>query len=90
MLVQTKRHFFGQGELERGEWILSPGMPTDGRNLWVSRQAMVIQTGNDGFKHIGLPRAAANWDFYYDKILGLKQANPNVLNLFAYTGGASL
>lgn len=43
-----------------------------------------------GFKHTGLfPEQAANWDFMVDKI---KEANREikVLNLFAYTGGASV
>lgn len=41
------------------------------------------------FKHTGLfPEQAANWDWFYEKI---KQAGRpvKVLNLFAYTGGAS-
>lgn len=43
-----------------------------------------------GFKHTGLfPEQAANWDFMMNKI---KEANREikVLNLFAYTGGASV
>lgn len=43
-----------------------------------------------GFKHTGLfPEQAVNWDWMIDKI---KNANRNikVLNLFAYTGGASV
>ncbi len=43
-----------------------------------------------GFKHTGLfPEQAVNWDFIVDKI---KSANRpvKVLNLFAYTGGATL
>jgi 23S rRNA (cytosine1962-C5)-methyltransferase len=43
-----------------------------------------------GFKHTGLfPEQASNWDFMIDKI---KNSNRkiNVLNLFAYTGGASV
>ena len=41
------------------------------------------------FKHTGLfPEQAANWDWFYDKIK--KAGRPiKVLNLFAYTGGAS-
>ena len=43
-----------------------------------------------GFKHTGLfPEQAVNWDFMIDKI---KKSNREikVLNLFAYTGGASV
>ncbi len=43
-----------------------------------------------GFKHTGLfPEQAVNWDFMMDKI---KRSNRDikVLNLFAYTGGATV
>ncbi|MGI6152625.1 MAG: class I SAM-dependent methyltransferase [Christensenellaceae bacterium] len=43
-----------------------------------------------GFKHTGLfPEQAANWDFMMEKIRAA-QRNIRVLNLFAYTGGATL
>ena len=43
-----------------------------------------------GFKHTGLfPEQAVNWDFMIDKIKGQKK-EIKVLNLFAYTGGATI
>ncbi len=45
-----------------------------------------------GFKHTGLfPEQAANWDWFSDiiKNSGRDRADINVLNLFAYTGGAT-
>ena len=43
-----------------------------------------------GFKHTGLfPEQAVNWDFMIDKIKNSKR-KIKVLNLFAYTGGASI
>ena len=43
-----------------------------------------------GFKHTGLfPEQAINWDFMIEKIKKSKR-NIKVLNLFAYTGGASV
>ncbi len=45
------------------------------------------------FKHVGVfPEQSVNWDFIYDKVCLQKQKGitPKVLNLFAYTGGASL
>ncbi|MBN2853803.1 MAG: class I SAM-dependent methyltransferase [Clostridia bacterium] len=43
-----------------------------------------------GFKHTGLfPEQAVNWDFMIDKIKKEKR-EINVLNLFAYTGGATV
>ena len=43
-----------------------------------------------GFKHTGVfPEQAANWDFV-DGIIRKSDKQLNVLNLFAYTGGATL
>ena len=47
------------------------------------------------FKHTGLfPEQATNWDWFSKKIADAKEKNPDreikVLNLFAYTGGATL
>ena len=42
------------------------------------------------FKHVGIfPEQAANWDYIYEKSLAF-EGKGSVLNLFAYTGGASL
>ncbi len=44
-----------------------------------------------GFKHTGLfPEQAANWDWFSDIIQNSNRENINVLNLFAYTGGATV
>jgi 23S rRNA (cytosine1962-C5)-methyltransferase len=43
------------------------------------------------FKHTGLfPEQAVNWDWFSDKIQSVKGRQVKVLNLFAYTGGATL
>ncbi len=43
------------------------------------------------FKHIGVfPEQADNWNFIYDNVRRIASPECNVLNLFAYTGGASL
>ena len=44
-----------------------------------------------GFKHTGLfPEQAVNWDYMINKIKKSGIKNIKVLNLFAYTGGASV
>ncbi len=43
------------------------------------------------FKHVGIfPEQASNWDYIFDSVKLMKTPVPRVLNLFAYTGGASL
>jgi len=51
---------------------------------------LTFQVGPMNFKHMGLfPEQAANWDFITEKI---QKANRplQILNLFAYTGGATI
>ncbi len=43
------------------------------------------------FKHVGIfPEQALNWDYIFNSVKSLDVEQPKVLNLFAYTGGASL
>lgn len=43
------------------------------------------------FKHVGVfPEQAANWDYIYQSLQEMKIEKPKFLNLFAYTGGATL
>ncbi|WP_418992787.1 class I SAM-dependent methyltransferase [Alistipes sp.] len=79
---------------ERGEWRLGPKMP----DRWTVRYAygamrLRMRLALTSFKHVGIfPEQAANWNFIYDNCIGLAAAGeaPRVLNLFAYTGGATL
>jgi Predicted SAM-dependent methyltransferases len=54
---------------------------------------MDLRLGLTSFKHVGVfPEQAANWDYIYrrTRALAAKGGTPRVLNLFAYTGAASL
>jgi 23S rRNA (cytosine1962-C5)-methyltransferase len=43
------------------------------------------------FGHVGIfPEQAENWNFIYDTLKQVKVEKPRVLNLFAYTGAASM
>ncbi len=77
---------------ERGEWMLKPGMPGQWFiNYHYKKMKLCFRLGLTAFKHVGLfPEQSENWDFIYDTISGMKTEQPKVLNLFAYTGGASL
>lgn len=76
---------------ERGTWTKKPDMP----DRWLVEYrhnglSMALRLGLTSFKHVGVfPEQAANWDFVYSACRGLK-SGARVLNLFAYTGGASL
>ncbi|GAB4020363.1 class I SAM-dependent methyltransferase [Spirosoma koreense] len=79
---------------ERGDWQTTPDMrdpwyvsfKQDGLNL---KFKLALTT----FKHVGLfPEQADNWLYIHDKLNAMSAhvSRPRVLNLFAYTGGASL
>ncbi len=43
------------------------------------------------FKHVGVfPEQAVNWEYIFDNLKNCKNPQPKFLNLFAYTGAASL
>lgn len=53
------------------------------------KKDLVFRLGLTAFKHVGVfPEQAVNWDVIYDFLSPLNK--PKFLNLFAYTGGASL
>ena len=50
-----------------------------------------FRLGLTAFKHVGIfPEQAVNWDYIFNSIGEMKTPKPKFLNLFAYTGGASL
>lgn len=56
----------------------------------VKYKNLTFKVSPTGFKHTGLfPEQAANWDFIMDKISNAGRSI-KVLNLFAYTGGATI
>lgn len=50
-----------------------------------------LRLGLTSFKHVGVfPEQAVNWDYISSSVKQFKTPSPKVLNLFAYTGAASL
>ncbi len=77
---------------EKGNWTVKGKMPhnwqigyqKDGMNL-------KLNLAMSSFKHVGLfPEQACNWDYIYERIQAMPVQKPKVLNLFAYTGAASI
>ena len=69
-----------------GKWEYKKSIPEQ----WtVNYKDLTFNIKPMGFKHTGLfPEQAVNWDYMMNKIKGRKGAK--VLNLFAYTGGATV
>ena len=79
-------------ENERGEWILKKDMPQQWWMTYVyGKMKLRFRLGLTAFKHVGLfPEQAENWNYIYDGLCNMRTTQARVLNLFAYTGGASL
>ncbi len=79
---------------ERGEWHNLKKMP----EKWLmpynqGKTLLNFKLSLSSFKHVGIfPEQAANWAYIAEKLNLMKTGDsaPKVLNLFAYTGGASL
>lgn len=70
-----------------GAWEFKKKMP---KNWQVHYKGLTFNIKPMGFKHTGLfPEQAFNWDWMINKIK-LEKKEVRVLNLFAYTGGATV
>jgi len=77
---------------EKGQWILRKSMPDNWVFSYKSGQLdLKSKVSLSSFKHVGLfPEQAENWEYIGRKLSGMQTSQPSVLNLFAYTGLASL
>ncbi len=91
----------GGGGGDKGQWKIRAGMP---EQWWMQYHlpptgpapgpTLRFRLGLSSFKHVGLfPEQEVNWRWLYARCRALTAAGgapPKVLNLFAYTGAASL
>ena len=85
---------FGKaGKEDSGTWNMLHKM----QEQWTIAYPAVgfnLRLGLTAFKHVGVfPEQAPNWDFIYQSVRDIATSQteaPKVLNLFAYTGAASL
>ena len=85
---------FGKaGKEDSGTWNMLHKM----QEQWTIAYPAVgfnLRLGLTAFKHVGVfPEQAPNWDFIYQSVQDIATSQteaPKVLNLFAYTGAASL
>ena len=83
------------GSDERGRWNLKPQQPDQWRvSQKIGERRVTFRLGLTSFKHVGLfPEQSENWQFIYRSVREAIEggnSRPKVLNLFAYTGGATL
>ncbi len=76
-----------------GEWLKKNIKTPDRWHIEYKNNDVAIKfrLALTSFKHVGIfPEQAVNWDYISENVKRFKTQEPKVLNLFAYTGGASL
>ena len=86
---------FGKaGKEDSGTWERLRNMPDQWWIRYNRGPKFSLRLGLTSFKHVGVfPEQAANWDYIFkhtSDIAAKTGSKPKVLNLFAYTGAASL
>lgn len=81
-----------KGSQEKGQWIKKGDMPEKWTIQYRTTSAHIrAKLALSSFKHVGIfPEQATNWDYISEKLKAMPVQKPSVLNLFAYTGLASL
>jgi 23S rRNA (cytosine1962-C5)-methyltransferase len=76
----------------KGGWSKDPKMPESWQIIYGYNDLnLTLRLALTGFGHVGIfPEQGNNWNFIYDTIRSWKIEQPRVLNLFAYTGAASV
>ncbi len=80
----------GSGDGDKGSWNIKRGVA---EQWWIHRKmahgTLKMRMGLTSFKHVGVfAEQATNWDFLQQRIA--KMESCKLLNMFAYTGGASV
>lgn len=76
-----------------GDWKKLKQMPDQWQISYELQNTRTLnfRLGLTSFKHVGIfPEQAVNWEYITDNLSRMKTGSPKFLNLFAYTGGASL
>lgn len=83
---------FIQKSSAAGDWKKYKDMPDQWKIQYpLGDKKITLRLGLTNFKHVGVfPEQAVNWNYIYDTIQQFKTKQARFLNLFAYTGGASL
>lgn len=85
--------YFKQKSSSSGVWDRLKEMPDQWQITYPLEEGtdFTLRLGLTSFKHVGVfPEQAVNWDYIYSSIKQTGIDRPKFLNLFAYTGAASL
>lgn len=80
--------YYKRSNLGGGEWTFRKKLP----EYWtVKYKDLTFKVSPTNFKHTGIfPEQATNWDYVINKIKNSNNREKRILNLFAYTGCATM
>jgi 23S rRNA (cytosine1962-C5)-methyltransferase len=89
--VQMQTGEFNQNASHKGQWLGLPSQEPWKIHVPIEDAKLGFKLKFTSFKHVGIfPEQAANWKYIYNQLKKNNSPDKKVLNLFAYTGGASL
>lgn len=90
--VREQKDKFRYTDDVKGGWSKQPSMPETWQiHYEYDTLKLTLRLALTGFGHVGLfPEQGNNWNFIYDTVRSWKRNDSRVLNLFAYTGAASV
>jgi 23S rRNA (cytosine1962-C5)-methyltransferase len=85
---ETHAVFAGEDDEDKGRWRIEKPVPES----WpVKVRGVTMLCRLSGFRHMGLfPEQLPHWEWMLARLAECRDERPRVLNLFAYTGAASL
>jgi 23S rRNA (cytosine1962-C5)-methyltransferase len=90
--VREQKDNFRFTDEVKGGWSKNPSMPESWQIQYQYNELnLTLRLALTGFGHVGIfPEQGSNWNFIYDTIKSWNTKESRVLNLFAYTGAASV
>lgn len=90
--VREQKDNFRFSDEVKGGWSRNKGMPESWNvDYQYNNLKITLRLALTSFGHVGIfPEQGNNWNFIYDTVTSWNLPKPKVLNLFAYTGAASV
>ncbi len=90
--VREQKDRYRFAEEVKGGWTREPGMPESWEIGYQYKDLHLrLRLALTSFGHVGIfPEQGSNWNFIFDALQGHPDEPRKVLNLFAYTGAASI
>jgi 23S rRNA (cytosine1962-C5)-methyltransferase len=89
---RERKDHFRFGDEVKGGWKKNQSMPDSWNVSYESKElSLTLRLALTSFGHVGVfPEQGENWNYIFETVSAWNNRNSRVLNLFAYTGAASM